>query len=378
MGTMATLAIVAVSISAFIVERYLRSPRIIVLGREVAAAAAAERLRLQRPTLGPSPLATTTYDVWKGELQLWNPQPVPLDSALSAVVRSLAAAPADVRAQARGRISMEQFYTLLNFSQRAAVIGLREKNVERVRDGLAAVALIERARIDDRNIPLVLSLLYHATVRIGADADALFSASAALAEPAVSQTIRQFAASAPEVKSLRDAWGFSEVQTSAGIGIIGWGFTEYQPTTNLAALVLEMAEVVERDQYLAVSVEIATVLPDVWLLAGQVRTIPEIRTVRGGARIRGELRPGAHQPDGSQHLLIFVVELPNEEAVRGLIKSTHTLQPKNYSLLAISRGRLFSIVVGASFVDGVPAYETAERLGRFRAAIDAILVRYVD
>lgn len=378
MRTTAALAIVAVSISAVIVVRYLRSPRTIVLGREVAAAAAAERLRLQRPDLEPSPLVTATYDVWKGELQLWNPRPVPLDSAISAVVRSLAAAPADVRTQARGRISMEQFYTLLTFSQRAAVIALREKDVERVRDGLAAVALIERERIDARNIPLVLSLLYHAAVRIGADPEAMFSASAALAEPAVAQTIRQFAASDSTAQSLRDAWGFSEVRTDAGIGIIGWGFAEYQPTTNLGAVVLELAEVVQRDQYLASSVEIASELPDVWLLAGQSRSIPELRTVRGGARIVGELRPGAHQPDGSQHLLVFVVELPNEGAVQGLIKHTQTLQPKNYSLLAVGRGRVFAIVVGASFVEGVPAYETPTSLARFEAAIDAVLVRHVD
>lgn len=52
------------------------------------------------------------------------------------------------------------------------------------------------------------------------------------------------------------------------------------------------------------------------------------------------------------------------------------LQPRKYWLLTIGRGSLFAAVVGSSFIEGVSPYETPERLARFRAVIDAIMVKY--
>jgi hypothetical protein len=50
---------------------------------------------------------------------------------------------------------------------------MREKDAEIARHGLTAIAMIDQQRVDIRDIPMCLSLLYHAANRVGADAGKL-------------------------------------------------------------------------------------------------------------------------------------------------------------------------------------------------------------
>lgn len=168
-----------------------------VIGREMARAAEAEKRRQQQ---GPreSPLPKQGCDFWHGDQSLIDSAPSPLDDMLREVVRKYAASEPQQRAAIRESISMDGFYTLMTFASRSAVFAIRERKVEFVRDGLTAIAMIDQERVDFRDIPTNLPLLYHAATRIGADADTMFRQIGTLSETEVGEQIVRFAEWPPE------------------------------------------------------------------------------------------------------------------------------------------------------------------------------------
>jgi len=190
----------------------------------MAAAAEAERKRLERSDGDQSPMPETTYDRWRGELSLVNPRTGPLDAEIAAACRAFERTDNSDRAAARRSVSMDEFYTLLAFSRRAAVVAMRDRTIEHLRDGLTAITMIEADRVDFRDILVALSLIHHAAIRIGADSSLLFHDAAMRSEPAVARLINEFVTRPPEHQGLRDAWGHVEIETADGVGFVRWGF----------------------------------------------------------------------------------------------------------------------------------------------------------
>lgn len=344
----------------------------VVIGQEMADAYEAERKRIEAGGPGRSPIPEATYDLWRGELRLTDPRRLPLDSQIAPVCRSFAQLDAGSRSVMRRSISMDEFYTLLTFSRRAAVFAMREGGSDLI-DGLTALAMIEAERVDYRDILVALSLLHHAGVRAGKDPEGLFRDAAALAEPAVSNLIDGFAARRPADRDLRDAWGFDEVETEGGVGLIGWGFRRYQPTQDLKRIALELAALLDADRYQPDDPEVATELPTVWFRGVSEPSLDEtLRAIRAGATVRGRLRPEVDSSYTSQQLNIFLAELPDHRLAGKLLEVSR--QPsEGFWRLGVAEGRLFSLTVARSFVQGVQAYETRGSLGRFGPGIARIL-----
>src|SRR6185503_8830913 len=110
------------------------------------------------------------------------------------------------RSAIRIAISMDEFYTLLTFSQRASVFAIREENPEWIVIGLSAIAMIEKERTDYRDILVALSLLYHSATRIGENPDQLLRSAAVLSEAGVSELIVGFVERPQQEKDLRSSW----------------------------------------------------------------------------------------------------------------------------------------------------------------------------
>ena len=87
---------------------------------------------------------------------------------------------------------MDDFYTLISFSQRSAVFAMRDRGTEHIVDGLTAMAMIEQDRIDCRDALGTLSLLHHAARAIRLNTVELFGKAAALAEKKMSELILGF------------------------------------------------------------------------------------------------------------------------------------------------------------------------------------------
>ena len=350
-----------------------------VLGEQLAKAVEAEQQRKSRGDTGKSPMPDGDYDFWRGETYLINPAPSALDSTLRKLCQSYAKGGAGSRAKTRSSISMDEFYTLLIFSKRAAVFGIREGNAAWLVDGLTALSMIELDRVDFRDVIVSVSLLHHSAVRIGQNANQLLSDAAALSEPKVSELIKDFINRPPEEKVLRAKWGYDEVETRNGIGFIGWEFNVYNPTYDLKKIAVDLAEYIAADKYQPDFVSIATDLPDYWLRTKDSSSLDKsLLAVRGGASVSGKLRPNEHPDHESQMFTVFLVEVADESVAKTLLELSKKKKHADYCMLGLAEGKLFCLVVARSLVAGKKAFESADSLARFSKGIAGILSRYTN
>ena len=361
----------------FVLIRKRESKNAYVLGGQLAQAMEAEQQRKSRDDTGKSPMPNGEYDFWRGEAYLINPAPSALDSTLRELCQSFAKGGEESRAKTRAAISMEEFYTLLTFSRRAAVFGIREQNAAWLVDGLTALSMIELDRVDFRDVFVSVSLLHHSAVRIGQNGTQLLSGAAALSEPRVSGLIYDFINRPPEDKVLRAKWGHDEVETGDGIGFIGWMFQDYNPTYDLKRIAVDLAEYIAADKYQPDLVSIATALPGIWLETKDNASLDKsLQAVRGSATINCQLRPNEH-PDHESHMFtIFLVEVADESAAKTLLELSKKKRPADYCMLGLAEKKLFCLVVARSFVTGKKAFETSDSLARFSKGIAEILSRY--
>jgi len=272
---------------------------------------------------------------------------------------------------------MDEFYTLLTFSQRASVFAIREENPEWIVIGLSAIAMIEKERTDYRDILVALSLLYHSATRIGENPDQLLRSAAVLSEAGVSELIVGFVERPQQEKDLRSSWGYDEVQTSGGTGFIGWGFEHYNPSCDLKQVVLEIAELIAADKYQPGSVQVATSLPATWLESKQNRSLDNLLSrVRAGASIHARLRPTEHPSFESQTLMLFLIEVEDKTVADELLQMSRRKNVSDYGMIGIAEGSLYCLLVGRSFVGGVQSFETNDSLSRFLLPIARILKQH--
>jgi hypothetical protein len=354
-----------------------------IIGEHLAKAEEAERQRKSRGDVAKSPMPDGKYDSRDGNLI--NPAQGAFDSQLRQLCQSFANSDAEARAQIRASISMREFYTLLYFSSRAAVFGIRERSAAWLVDGLTALSMIELDRVDFRDVLSSVSLLHHSAVRIGQDATQLLRTAAALSEPKTAELINGFINRPPEYKILRDKWGYDEVETKDGIGFISWGFSDYNPTYDLKKIALDLADLIAADKYLPYP-QVATKLPDVWLKTKDSASLDKaLQTARGGATINGSLRPNEYPEYQNQQFTIFLVEVAEESAAQTLLElsmkkkttGNRTLGlTADYYMLGLAEGKLFCLVVARSVVLGGKSFETSDSLVRFSTGIAGILRRY--
>jgi len=350
--------------------------RVVVIGEEAAKARAAEERRKQRGDTAKSPMPAGQYDASRGEESLINPTRNSLDSELITLCRTFAASDAKARAAMRTSISLEEFETLLNFSQRAAVFAMRDHKVDWAKDGLTAIAMIEAERTDFRDILMSLSVLYHAARRVGANPDQLFKEASKLSEPNVKELLTGFVSRPAHEKDIRVSWGFDEVETAGGVGFIRRGYDKYHPTFDLKKMVLELGEVVAKDKYHP-SVEIASNLPATWLKSPENPALDSVlQKVRAGASVFGRLRPSESASAQSQVLMVFLVEMEDASAAQELLAMSKRKRPNDYSMLGMAQGKLFCLLIGRSFQQGVPSFETPQSMQRFAAPVTEVLRKF--
>jgi len=200
---------------------------------------------------------------------------------------------------------MDEFYKLIEFARRASVFALRNKDIQLLQDGLTAVTMIEAKRTDFRDILWVLALLHHTASRIGVDADSLFRNTAKIAERETRDFLTGFAGHDERYKSLKDSWGYLEVETAFGRGFARWGSRPYAPKTDLLTTAIKIASIIDADSYCTESIELATELPDVWLKTSEPSSLKQtLAKVSAGVTITARLLADKHPEANSQ---LFIV-----------------------------------------------------------------------
>ena len=341
-----------------------------VLGQQYADALTQEQARLKTGNFSSSPLPAGQYESRTGEFELLNPDPSELDGLIRESCKLFSKLPTTERVKFSAAISMGEFYKLITFARRVAVFALRTKDSALLQDGLTALAMIEVKRNDFRDVLWVLALLHHTATRLGLDADSLIRNAARLSEPEMLKLMDDFASGSARNKSLKDSWGYLEVETKFGLGFARWGFRSYAPRTDLLSTAIKIASIIDADSYRTDSIELATELPDVWLKTPESSSLKQSLTkVRGGATITARLLGNQHGEASSQQFTVFIVEMDSPESANVLLKLSQTKKPKDFSMLGVACGPVFCLVIARSFVQGVAAFEKGESLSRFRQTI---------
>ena len=373
-------AVASFIILGWILWKKSRPSRPYVIGGQMANALRAEHARLSDPRVGPSPLpAGLQYDRWRGDLDVSNPVKQPLDEELSGLCQRFAASNPLTRSRLRGSASLEDFYTLLTFSQRSAVFAMRDRGAEHIVAGLTAVALIEKDRIDFRDALGALSLLHHAAGVVRIDPAPLFAKAASLAESKMSELILGFLKRSEDGRDIQKSWGYTVIETKAGPGFIECGFEPYEPTYPLAQIGLALAELIKRDKYQPTSVTVASDLPAVWLSSVDDGVLENaLQSVRAAVTINADLRPQESADSHSQVLIIFLVELRDEAAASSLFRLSEEKRNRanRFAIAAAKEERLFSLAVERSFVAGEASFETSTAMQRFANGMAEVLRGY--
>ncbi len=224
---------------------------------------------------------------------------------------------------------------------------MRDRSTEHIRDGLTAIAMIERDRSDFREALLALAFLNYAARSIGADADDLLRGATSFAGPSMAELIRGFLKRSEDERHLH-SWGHTVVQTEAGPGLAGWGSRPYRSTLPLDQAGLAIARLLKQDKYDHKRVTLASELPAVWLSRVDGEAPQHKRSsIRAAVTIHADLRPQEGPGFQNQVMTTFLVEADDEATAAALFKSARDKQAQSNDLaiVAVQECRLFCLVV---------------------------------
>jgi len=254
---------------------------------------------------------------------------------------------------------MHEQYTLIHFAKRCSVLALNERSTARAEDGLLAVAMIDETRIDPRDGAWAVGLLAHALEVAGTDGQRVVSEAAALATPAMAKIVM----GAREGSRLSE-WGYAQIQNEHGdVGLVRSGFERYEPTIDMTALALRLAASLRHGRYIA-DPELAAEVPVIWFEKAHRSSAEQLlMKALGSVSVNGKLRRAYTNEPFSQQFVQWVVEMPSAEDARTLARyvGVNTRLGGQF-VIGVASGRLFSLLVAGSVMEGVAPFETRESL----------------
>jgi hypothetical protein len=336
------------------------------------AARAAEARHRAEPH-GPSPLAGVAYQPRAGELSLLHFADTPKDALIDEFVDRFAASSGEDRAQQRSSLTMDDFYTVLNYARRAVVRALRSNDGEVARRGVVALAVIDQNRIDWRDLAWQAGLLSYAIHRISGNVTEAFETAASLADGETATFLSSLAHR--PVDSLGE-WRFTEIQTAAGIGLIEDEGEPYRPRSDLVGLAETIRACMEGGTWQLSEPAIGSDLPTVWLSAGTPADLePAVQSIMGCVTLRGTLASQKSPGARAQHMLVFLAETEDPHAARVIAAAAGPGTGSSFAALGVAARTLCAVVIARSFVQGTASFETQASLERFRPVlVDALAI----
>ena len=346
----------------------------VVLGQELAWAIQAEKQRLQTAPLKTERMPAAGYSSARKQYSLYRLTPLKLDARLRELTDWYSTTDEQSRLEFCGSINMNQLYTLLHFSKRAAIFAMRDGDSVWLKAALESLGMIDIERVDYRDVLISIAIVLHAARRMDVEVESLIVATRNRAAAPVSQMFKGFLKQSSKYHSLKASWGLTEISTPAGIGLIGWGFHKYRPKVDLTRVILEIAERVEQDKYHPGDPEIASELYPFWFSREPDPQLESLlRTATGVAMLDAQLRSTEFANHASQQFTVFLAEMPTGAAVNQLLETVQRNRTRAYTKLAVGHDRLFCLIVARSFEVGVPAFETNKSLQRFLPMISEAL-----
>ena len=341
--------------------------RPVVLGAELAAAHEAEKTRLSSRKTGPSPLLGKAYDVERGDYDLSRVVQLPLDVDIEGLTKRFQSLDLEEKRSLMQSLSLEDNYTLISFAKRMAVRCLNQSSPELCGLGLMSLAMIDEARVDPRDVSWAAGLLNYVIGRWPDRALILFqraSAAATVGMQKLFETARQ---------STLEDWGYREIKTDSGVGLVESGWAPYAPTLDLANLAALVGDHVIADRYVA-TVKVATELPSVWFEPNKREKAEKtLQRALGVASLHGVLRRSVSERP-NQMFVIWIAEMPASSDCAHLVSYVGPTADRNGRFaVAVTTGRLLALLVAGSFKQGTEPYESASTLSSLAERVRVFL-----
>lgn len=342
----------------------------VVLGTQLAAARAEEsKVRATHPDLA-SPLSGE-YDFWAGETDLARLVRSPVDNEVRALVSAFADLEPQERALVRTSLTMANLYTVLQFSRRGAVAGLRDHDPDVSSDALHAVALIDVDRVDWRDVPGPLELAAYAVKTTGGVLNDELEQLRSMADEKVGSMIGRL--QNPSVEPTLQASGYMGVTTVHGFGLLDCWLGGGE-SVGLGALLVGFADVIDADAYRTSSLTLCDGLPSVWFpKLNRPRVEAIVEGAPGGGSVSARHRPGPGADADAQQFTVFVLDAGTSEGANELLQLSEHVGAPTHASLALAHGAIFVLVVARSFVQGTDGVETIHSLGRFAEPFRRVL-----
>lgn len=340
-----------------------------VLGQQMADARKAESLRVAEGPSTQSPMPSLRYDEERGDFNLVSVSPLPIDEKLRTLASDFRQCKPARREKVRRSMSMEELYTLLQFAKRSAVMALNDSSPEPCENGLLALAMIDETRIDQRDAEWTAALLNYAISATTEGHSEILHSAIGISTPGMGKILRRSRGSAD-----LSEWGYAEVRTDSGLGLIESEWFPYAPSLKLGEIALSVADWLNEGRYVA-RPKIAVEVPDVWFgkdFRAAAQSI--LGSARGAVSVSGTLRRSYSRDFAAQMLVHWLVELPSRDASAQLVKFLGSgLHISGRFAVGYSVGSLFGLLVAGSAVDGVEPYESLESLTNYVLTLQSLI-----
>lgn len=294
-----------------------------------------------------------------GRWELLGPVRCELDDDFAKFCRRVAAlSKTERQAIAASPIHVETSLSLIWFASRSAVLALRDGDQALLESGICGLGLASQHH-DLRDVLATAAKLVYVAERLGVDPDHLhLLAQELIVQPSLRQGIETIVQRPREPGWQICDWGFREVETELGIGLIEGG-GDYAPTIDLLGLAMRICRRIERDPgYLTTAI-------------GIERTDACEFLPRAGLEIWAQPKPTDHPEMKNQRLHLRLMEFTSSEEALDISSQYHpSASEVGFSTAA---GKL-ALRLSACRLDlGQPLVETDEAIGRFAGPLTSLL-----
>jgi hypothetical protein len=323
------------------------------------------------------------YDFWAGELDDLDPAPSPLDDTFLRMMTDYTMAGGEERAEFMAALDSDDSYALLNFSGRAALLGLRSGAPKMVRAGLAAEFVIDPHVIDYRDAGWFLPRLHYVMARLGMHPADEYEAVVRLACPAMTHSLRHQFARLIGHRTLeefrRHDFLSVEVMGPTGIGFIKLGIEPFRPRADLLGALLATAALIRAEPaYQRDRIEAGESFE--WFEALDERR-PQIGElpgrINGVAKVSATLRPGTLDASSGivagYALWITLIETADAQDAAHIAKSAAVARFPHFAHAAVAADKLVAVVQSRRANEASPPFEDETTLQRFHDPLNHIL-----
>lgn len=340
-----------------------------IIGSQFAQAVAVQQLHNEAIGVEYSPLADLCYS--SEESRLWRWANSSVDRDIENNVARFASLNGDERNAVRASLALDDFYTLLTFARRCALSSLRSGDASKIKSALSAMAMIELARIDWRDLLVTSRLVRHVGQRLRAPIADLLNRATQMAEP---QTAEVLLRDRTTQIDLAESCGYRAVSTSEGVALFSTGYKRFSPKANLIEIAFAGAVALENHGYEISEVEVATDVPLTWLNSRDGSAIDRMaKKFSGCVSIRGVPRVDPEPGSSGQSLLVFLAEAASEKDAREVAFAAESSSIALRTQIGFASGQLCVVIIQWSWMADSPPLEDARSLERLRVEFDRLI-----